>query len=120
MPANDDRPFGYDTLTLDAVVARDDQVSAANIAQTLRYDAVKVPAVLVQEGGTAPGYPYIYMGKMACSRIEGAAQAPASRAPDWPSDEPQGENPVPRLPRTRFRFGAALLGGQGANPPALE
>jgi hypothetical protein len=124
MPSNPDRPFDYDTLKLPAVFVPDsdkDQVSSGDINRALGSDAVRIPAVFVPEGGSPPGYPYESIGR-AEFRTEdpGAAQRKFTswQSSSKPSDPAREDSePAPTLPRTRYRFGAALGGDRSPGPP---
>jgi hypothetical protein len=121
MPNSPDRPFDDDTLKLRAVFVPENarkQASRADIVRTLGHDAVKVPAVFVPEGGKPPGYPYERFGRaqfrpdddLPQNRIY-TSQPTSSQPADAAQDN---DGPVQTLPRTRFRFGAAMY---GAPPP---
>ncbi|MGA3401549.1 MAG: hypothetical protein ABSC95_20235 [Acetobacteraceae bacterium] len=125
MPSNPDRPFDHDTLKLRAVFVPEnakDQLSKATITGALGYDAVKIPAVFVPEGGTPPGYPYERFGRAVfrpdadnSEKRSFTTEPSSSQSPDAAQ---QNGAPAPRLPRTRYRFGAALSGGgQPGSPP---
>jgi hypothetical protein len=127
MPSNPDRPFDYDTLKLPAVFVPDSdkgQVSSADINRALGSDALRIPAVFVPEGGSTPGYPYESIGRAEFRPgDDGAAQRKFTswQSSSKPSDPAQEDSePAPTLPRTRYRFGAALGGdrspGQPPNP----
>jgi hypothetical protein len=67
MPDAPDRAFDGDTLKLRAVLVLEedkDQVSQGAIAGVVGYDTMKIPAVVVPEGGDAPGYPYERFGQV--------------------------------------------------------
>jgi hypothetical protein len=125
MPSNPDRPFDHDTVKLRAVFVPDDarhQSSRADIAATLGYDTLKIPAVIVPEGGKSPGYGYEHIGRAqfrpddedSASRRTYTSSKSSSQSPD----ETQADSePVPTLPRTRYRFGAALGGDRSPGPP---
>ena len=123
MPNSPDRPFDDDTLKLRAVFVPENakkQASRADIVRTLGHDAVKVPAVFVPEGGKPPGYPYERFGRaqfrpdddLPQNRIY-TSQPTSSQPADAAQDN---DGPVQTLPRTRYRFGAAMYGAP-APPP---
>jgi hypothetical protein len=121
MPNNPDQPFDYDTMKLRAVFVPDDakdQVSGADIVDSLGYDSVKIPAVIVPEGGTPPGFPYERFGRTEFRPDEDSAathkftSGPSSSQPSDTEDVPAAT-----LPRTRYRFGAVLAGGRSPAPP---
>jgi hypothetical protein len=125
MPSNPDRPFDHDTLKLRAVFVPEDardEVSRASITSTVGHDAVKIPAVFVPEGGKPPGYPYEHFGRAEFRPDEdGAARRQftmGSSSSQPPDGEQNDSQQIPMLPRTRYRFGAALFGGnQAGHPP---
>jgi hypothetical protein len=78
MPNNPDLPFDHDTLKLRAVFVPDsakDQHSPSTVTSALGYDAVKIPAVFVREGGMPPGYPYQHVGRVEFRRVGGGEEA---------------------------------------------
>lgn len=63
----DERPWGYDTLRLQAVFVGDGErgsVAGTDITSAIGYAALKVPAVFVPEGANVarPFYPYVPIG----------------------------------------------------------
>ena len=124
MPNNPDLPFDHDTLKIRAVFVPDsakDQHSPSAVTSALGYDAVKIPAVFVREGGMPPGYPYQHVGRAEFRRDEAAGKRRlpmSSTASSQTPDAAQGDREAqPILPRTRYRFGAALPGGSPGLPP---
>jgi hypothetical protein len=124
MPSNSDRPFDHDTMKLRAVfVHKDDkdQISQAGIVGALGYDTVRIPAVFVPKGGTPPGYPYEHFGRAEFRRSGGdggkraVASGQSSAGPQDAREEDSESGPT--LPRTRYRFGAALPGGRAPGIP---
>jgi hypothetical protein len=66
MPNNTERPFGRDTLKIDAAFVPDDaedELSRAEITAAVGSRPVKLPAVLVPEGEPPPGAPYVSVGE---------------------------------------------------------
>ena len=117
---NDDQPFGFDTLTLDAVIVRDcddNQQSRHDLAMGLIGDVLTLPAVLVPLGGTPPAGDWLRLGEMQLPKQPGkaaagvAADAPRSARPDEPASEEQ-------RPETRFRHprGGAPAPNSGPDP----
>ena len=126
MPNNPDQPFDYDTLKLRAVFVPEDekdQVSSADIIDPLGYNAIKIPAVFVPEGGTPPGFPYERFGRTEFRPDEDSTatrrftSGPSSSQPSGAEDREERGEPAATLPRTRYRFGAALAGGPSPAPP---
>ena len=124
MPTNPDRPFGHDTVEIRAVFVPDsatDKVSRSAISRVVGYDAVQIPAIFVPAGGKPPGHPYIAIGQPIFRPDDpGAAnrQFTSGQASSQPSGDGQADDqPAPALPRTRYRFGAALSGGPAGPPP---
>lgn len=107
-----DRPFGFDTLDIQAVlVTEGDETSAHPFGP----DTVTVPVVLVPPGGQAPGGDYFCAGVvMRPRRGSAAANQPEDRA------EQPDEREDTALPRTRFRFGTGVPRnpGSGGDPAA--
>lgn len=101
-----DRPFDHHTLELDATFVADaaDDTSARQLAAAaLGHDAVEIPAIVVpDEGGTAPGEPYIRLGIV---RLPIPAQDTASKAPPTPrGDDDNGtQEAMPPLPALAAR-----------------
>ncbi len=121
MPGNPDRPFDHDTLKLRAVFAPEDAksgISKADIIGPLGHDAVKIPAVFVPEGGTPPGYPYQRFGQTVFRPDEDDSEDDGpTMARSSPDAAENDSEPPAGLPRTRYRFGAALLRGRNPGPP---
>jgi len=66
MPNNSERPFGRHTVKLHAAFVpegAEDKVSHADVAAAVGSRALKIPAVLVPEGGPSPGHPYVSVGE---------------------------------------------------------
>ena len=86
-----DRPFGFDTLTIPAVLIKDGDPEAAEAAaRVLGFGAVRVPAVLVPDGGAPPGGGYVKLGVME-QPVPTPARAPdaaGDRAPTRPDPDP--------------------------------
>ena len=117
---NDDSTFGFDTITLDAVIVRDcddNQQSRHDLAIGLLGDVLTLPAVLVPLGGTPPAGDWLRLGEMQLPKQPGkaaagvAADAPRSARPDEPASEEQ-------RPETRFRHprGGAPAPNSGPDP----
>ena len=109
-----DRPFGIDTLDVQAVLATDeDQTSAPPFGP----DTVTVPAVLVPEGGQAPGGDYVRVGIVKRPRSQRDADT-ANQPPDRGAQLDNRENSA--LPGGQFRFGTGVPPnpGSGEDPVA--
>jgi hypothetical protein len=92
------RPFGFDTLTIPAALVSDgDPASAYEAARTLGFDEIRLPVVLVPAGGEPPCDDYVMLGAMT-------QPTPARRA-DAPQDAREGSVDAVPLPRTRYRLG---------------
>ena len=71
-----DHPFGFDTLTIPAVlVVEGDHDAAQAAAETVGFDAVRLPAVLVPAGGAPPAGDYVMLGMMTQAATGGGAAA---------------------------------------------
>lgn len=112
-----DRPFGFDTLTIPAVLVSDgDPASAQEAAWTVGFDAIRLPAVLVPVGGTPPAGDYVKLGVIARpikAKVASPTMTPEEQSfPSAPTDEigPQ------LLPRTRYRQN----GLEPGNPPNIN
>lgn len=109
-----DRPFGFDTLTIHAVLVTDgDPASARTAAAAVGFDAVRLPAVLVPPGGPPPAGDYVMLGLMT-------RPLPARRAAA-PSDARENSGEAAPLPKTRYRKnpGHPPTPGQGRDPLAV-
>ena len=117
---NDDSLFGFDTLTLNAVIVRDyddNLQSRQDLAMGLGGDFLTLPAVLVPLGGTPPAGDWLRLGEMQLPKQPGnaaagvAADAPPSARPVEPASEEQ-------RPVTRFRHprGGAPAPNFGPDP----
>ena len=114
MPAESDTPFGPDTLTLEAIVVREDGPSLYDVALAFGGEHLSIPAVLVPPGGTPPGYPFIHVGQMpadAAADGEPVDSVPAAFG---------GPAEARSLPRGRSRIGAGgpPTPGAGGDPVA--
>ena len=118
MSDNPEQPFGHATVTFPAVLVPDDEVdqhSPAEIAGILGHDVARIPAVIVPEGGSPPGYPYEHVADAVIHFSSGGAAFETPMSPSHDATPDEGGAP-PELPGTRFRFGAALLGRPGVTP----
>jgi muramidase (phage lysozyme) len=109
-----DRPFGFDTLTIPAVLVSDgDPASARTAAAAIGFDAVRLPAVLVPPGGPPPAGDYVMLGLMT-------RPLPARRAAA-PSDARENSAEAAPLPQSRYRKnpGHPPTPGQGRDPLAV-
>ena len=87
-----DRPFGFDTLTIPAVLVSDgDPASAQEAAWTVGFDAIRLPAVLVPVGGTPPAGDYVKLGVIARpikAKVASPTMTPEEQSfPSAPTDE---------------------------------
>lgn len=102
-----DQPFGFDTLTIPAALVSDgDPASAHAAVGSVGLDAVKLPAVLVPQGGTAPSGDYVMLGVMV--RPRAGTDADTDAAPTARNNEVVAAMD----PQTRYR----VAGGQPPTP----
>ena len=114
-----DHPFGFDTLTIPAVlVAEGDHEAAQGAAGTVGFDAVRLPAVLVPAGGAPPAGDYVMLGVMTQAATGGsrdADAAPPVAAVDAAVDATVGASREAQ-PKTRHR----TAGGQPPTPGSVR
>jgi hypothetical protein len=111
-----DRPFGFDTLTIPAVLTADgDPHAAETVARELGFDAVRVPAILVPEGGAPPRGDYIKFGVMIqLNRASGDTAGTETKIP--PAGRDLDPDPT-RLPKPHHH---AESGAKSRQPPRFE
>jgi hypothetical protein len=105
MNDNHDSPFGFDTLTLDAVIARDgddNPPARQNLTMSLGGDILTVPAILVPPGGNPPAGDWLKCGvvRLPRKRRQAGLGATSGASDNTPSPE-EAETGWPR-PETRF------------------
>ena len=114
-----DHPFGFDTLTISAVlVAAGDHEAAQGAAGTVGFDAVRLPAVLVPSGGAPPAGDYVMLGVMTQAAIGGSRDAnvaPPVAAVGASVGATAGANREAQ-PKTRHR----TAGGQPPTPGSVR
>ena len=105
MNDNHDPPFGFDTLTLDAVIVRDAEdnpPSRQALTMGLGADILTIPAILVRPGGDPPAGDWLKCGvvRLPRKRRQAGLGVTSGASDNTPSPD-EAETGWPR-PETRF------------------
>ncbi len=116
-------PFHHHTLKFRAVFVPDGaDISMADITRAVGPNPVMIPAVLVPDGGTLPGYPYEHIGRAQFipdqdQRASATRTSPRLAAPSRTGAQQDALVPGNRALSGLRQFGAALANEPGPWAP---